>query len=80
MPCLVQALSIYMGHLYCLCARGKIAFMRIVAIGTDEPDYGKEKLKSLGAITSELITGEAQYLQSLQCIVDVSHAFFFAKI
>ena len=41
--------------------------------GIDEPDFGKEKLKSLGAITRELITGEALYLQSLQCIVEVSH-------
>ena len=41
--------------------------------GIDEPDFGKEKLKSLGAITRELITGEALYLQSLQCIVEVNH-------
>lgn len=43
---------------------------------TDEPDYGKEKLKSLSALTRELITGEAEYLQSLQCIVNVSHAHY----
>ena len=52
-----------------------------VAIATDEPDYGgKEKLKSLSTLISELITGEAQYLQSLQCIVDVSHAHYLFAI
>ena len=48
-----------------------------VALGIDEPDYGgKEKLKSLSAVTKELINTESHYLQSLECIADVSHAFF----
>ena len=45
-------------------------------IGTDELDSGKENLKSLSALTIELIDGEALYLESLRCIVDVSHASF----
>ena len=48
-----------------------------VALGIDEPDYGgKEKLKSLSAVTRELITEEPLYLQSLECIANVRHTFF----
>lgn len=50
--------------------------MYIYSIGIDEPDFGKEKVKSLGALISDLITGEATYLESLECIVNVSHSPF----
>ena len=49
-------------------------FVFVAPATLDEPDYGsKEKLKSIKQVTKELVTGEAQYLQSLQCIVEVSH-------
>ena len=50
-----------------------------IRIGADEPDFGKEKVKSLNALTSELITGEAAYLESLECIVKVSHTSFMLR-
>ena len=51
-------------------------YMNVPIDTSDELDSGKENLKSLRALTTELIDGEALYLESLQCIVDVSHASF----
>ena len=60
---------------FCCYGNGKALYMYLWLIGVDEPDYGK-KLKSLSTLTTELITGEGTYLESLECIVDVSHASF----
>ena len=51
-----------------------------VPIGVDESDFGKEKVKSLYALTTELITEEAAYLESLKCIVEVKPCLLYVMV